>query len=381
MWFRPNFIATPDYFEERAETLIDQHGAAAQVQAAQLFRQALARDPASPYRWCTLGETLQEAGQTEAAGYCFDRAIELGPNIPPVLMRAANFDFAAGRTRDALSSTRRILRLVRDYDAAIFSTYARMGVPAAEVLERGFPTAAAPRQAYFQYVLGAGSVEDSARVWSWLEQTRDTNAGLTGAYCEFLIGHRRYGEARALWSRHMGALDPGYLQPNRIFNGGFETEPAQAGLDWRISPVEGVTVERQAGLSHTGTHCLRIAFDGRSNIAYSQVAQRVPVDLGTYRFRAFVRTDQITTDQGIGFRILDAESPERLDLSTRQLTGTSGWTELQAVFSVRPPARFLEIEVVRRASLKFDCKVRGVAWIDDVELVPAPRQSRSLLIQ
>ncbi len=174
----------------------------------------------------------------------------------------------------------------------------------------------------------------------------------------------------------MGALDPGYLQPNCIFNGGFETGPAQAGLDWRISPVEGVTVERQAGMSHTGAHCLRIAFDGRSNVAYHHVAQRVPVNPGTYRFRAFVRTDQLTTDQGIGFRILDAESSQRLDLFTRQLTGTSDWTELQAVFSVRPPARFLEIEVARRASLKFDGKIRGVVWIDDVELVPAPHGSR-----
>ncbi len=161
MWLHPDFIATPEYFEERAEALIGQPGAAARVQAAQLFRQALARDPASPYRWCSLGETLAEAGQGDAAGYCFGRAVELGPNIPPVLMRAANFDFAAGRTQDALSCTRRILRLVRDYDAVIFSTYARMGVPAAEVLERGFPAGAAPRQAYFRYVLGTGSVDDA----------------------------------------------------------------------------------------------------------------------------------------------------------------------------------------------------------------------------
>jgi hypothetical protein len=33
--------------------------------------------------------------------------------------------------------------------------------------------------------------------------------------------------------------------------------------------------------------------------------------------------------------------------------------------------RLVEVRLVREASLKFDSKIRGTAWIDEVRLVPA----------
>ena len=126
-------LASAGYLEEQAEQALEA-GAAGRPRARALLRQALARDPASPYRWCTLAEVLADSGDLETARTCFRRAVELGPNLPPVRMRAANFCFSHGRTSEGLSETRRILELVRDYDEAVFSTWQRMGVSTAQAL-------------------------------------------------------------------------------------------------------------------------------------------------------------------------------------------------------------------------------------------------------
>jgi cytochrome c-type biogenesis protein CcmH/NrfG len=65
--------------------------------AVEAFTMALRRDPASPYRWCELGETLLEAGRVGPARYCLRRAVELGGGTPSVLMRAANLHFRLDR--------------------------------------------------------------------------------------------------------------------------------------------------------------------------------------------------------------------------------------------------------------------------------------------
>jgi hypothetical protein len=79
----------------------------------------------------------------------------------------------------------------------------------------------------------------------------------------------------------------------------------------------------------------------------------------------------LTTDQGLGFQIVDAEAPARLDLKTEPLLGTREWSRIEAPLVIPPPTRLVEIRLVRQPSLKFDSKIRGAAWIDDVRLVAA----------
>lgn len=361
---------TPDSLENRAETLLDSTGSAARPTATRLLRDALARDPAGAYRWCRLGEALEEGGERHGARYCFLRAAELGPNLPPVLMRAANFHFAAGATADGLACTRRILALVRDYDAVIFGTWSRLGVPQEDVFARGFPPVRGVRSAYFRHVLSGGSAPDAARCWAWLERAGEADDAAAARYAEFLLAHKEYEAAASQWAHTLGARSPDFLRPNRVFNGGFEAAPGAGALDWNIAAAGGVTATRDAHAAHSGANSLRLEFDGSSNLAYRHTAQRVVAPPGRYRFRAFVRTERLTTDRGIRFRIFDAASPARLEAATEQAGGTRGWTELSARLTVAAPTRLLAIELTREPSLQFDNRFSGTVWIDDVELVP-----------
>jgi hypothetical protein len=89
-----------------------------------------------------------------------------------------------------------------------------------------------------------------------------------------------------------------------------------------------------------------------------------------------VRAEQITTDQGIGFRIVDAEEPGRLDVKTPRLSGTHDWTSIETRFIVPQQTRLVEVQVIREPSLKFDNKISGTAWVDDVRLTRGDQRQR-----
>ena len=188
---------------------------------------------------------------------------------------------------------------------------------------------------------------------------------------DFLLKNQKYEEALQVWTGQLGKRAGDYPAGNGLYNADFETETTGTTLDWRIRQVGGVEVKRDSTVARQGGWSLRIHFDGKENVAYSDIAERVVVSPGAYRFEAWIRTEEITTDQGIGWRIFDAESPSRLNLDFENRVGTAEWTKLEKTFVVPSETRLLEVQVVRRRSLKFDNKISGTAWIDAVSLVAA----------
>src|SRR5450432_3808080 len=62
----------------------------------QAFRSALILEPASPFRWCDLGEAYLLGGDVEKARVCYLRGSALGPRMPPVQLRLCNFQIRTG---------------------------------------------------------------------------------------------------------------------------------------------------------------------------------------------------------------------------------------------------------------------------------------------
>ena len=142
----------------------------------------------------------------------------------------------------------------------------------------------------------------------------------------------------------------------------------QDSLDWKVTDVSGVQVTRDSRIAHSGTTSLRIDFDGTTNVGYQHITQLAVVPPGRYRFSAFVRSDGVTTDEGVGVRILDAESPTRLMAGTQKITGTADWTEIDKIFDVPSSSQSLLIQVFREPSSQFANKIGGSVWIDTVSL-------------
>jgi hypothetical protein len=153
-----------------------------------------------------------------------------------------------------------------------------------------------------------------------------------------------------------------------LYNGGFEEEPTGSVFDWRLSPADGVKLEMDGSVLHSGRRSLRVELGGNENLTYGGVAQRTVVREGTYRLRAYAKTEGLSTDRGLALRVFDVESPGRLDVRTEELTGTNEWRLLERTFRAGRGTQLIEVQLSREPSLKFDNKIRGTIWLDAVTL-------------
>ena len=355
----------PPPLEEQAFRKLAEAAPSSLAEAIRLYQQALKGDPLSPYRWCDLGEAWIEASRTDEARSCMRRAQELGPNIPQVWVRAANFYFRLDDPAEALRAAAAVLRMTPAYDAILFR-YCGQFIPDPRQVLASLEGNQRAAQAYFRHALSSGSLSTAETAWTWLRRNSYTGDQLAAEYLDALVGQRQATRALEVWSEYLGKRSGDYPVPNRLFNGSFESEPTRAILDWRIQPAGRVTAARDSSLACQGRWSLRIQFAGDQNVGYGHVSQAVYLPPGAYRLAAMVRTEGITTDRGILLRV----SGDRLDARTRQLIGTNDWTPLETIFSVPPSTNLVTVQVFRQPSLKFDNKIAGTAWIDAVTIQP-----------
>ena len=109
-------------------------------------------DAANPLVWCAYAEALSSRGDTLGAQAAFDRAISLGPAMPPVLMRAANFDFTHDRRTHGLLLAARILERTGEFDEIVFSYLQLSGAPVATVLGSGIPAVFRPARSWLAWL-------------------------------------------------------------------------------------------------------------------------------------------------------------------------------------------------------------------------------------
>lgn len=328
----------------------------------------LAGDASSPFRWCDAAERFLEAGRMEQARYSLARALELGKGLPPIWMRAANFHFRLEENPEALLCTLRVLERVPDYDSIIFSGYDRM-IPAEQILPRIAGNRRAARS-WFLHTIENGDPEVSESIWNALAQRRFTDDPLAAVYLNALLGRRDYDRALSVWTSHLGRRAGTYPGATRVFNGGFESPPAGSPLDWDFAPEPGAAADIDCSMAKDGRCSLRIRFDGTANVEYGHVTQRAVLHKGRYRLRAFVRTEQLTTDQGVWVRVFDPKAVERLDAGTNSVSGTRDWTVIQSDFNVPGSSTLVTVQVSRRSSSKLDNRISGAAWVDSMTLAP-----------
>jgi tetratricopeptide (TPR) repeat protein len=356
------------------QNLVEAVGADAE-KAATVSRSVLQRDPQNAYRWAELGEAYLDAGQRENARYCYRQVLALAPNSPPLLLRAANFHLVIGENQEALPITARILALIPDYDSIIFNDYARLVDHPEDVLQYGLPEDRRAVKSWLQFLMQAGRLDDAQRSWRWAAGLGYADDALAGEYTDFLVRQGHPDVAASAWGHYWGARAGEYSTSTYLFNGGFESEPVPSPFDWSMARAEGVEVARDCTTAFSGECSLCISFTGTRNLALAFASQQTFVTPGSYRFHATIRTDSLTTDQGIRFRVLDSETPGRLDVTFGHFTGTNPWSEVEYGLVVPRATRLLQVQVMREASLKFDNKIDGTAWIDDVSLKPAPLHS------
>ncbi|MEO8663312.1 MAG: tetratricopeptide repeat protein [Bryobacteraceae bacterium] len=333
---------------------------------ARLYEFLVRRDPAAASRWCDLGQSLLALKRNEEAQNAFQRAHDLAPHVPAVLMRVANAQFQLGKPQAAVPYMKAVLDSVRDYDNAIFSSYDRIGLNADEVLRSGLPDSAQP--SYLRYLMEANQTAGANIVWKRIVQRGSVAQQVAASYTNYLLAQGEVEMAARAWA---AATPDSFKAGSELYNGSFETEFSGSMLDWIIRPVDGATISRDTTLAAAGSTSLRISFDGTRNVDFAHATQMVWLKAGSYRLRGTIHTSEVTTDQGVGLRIFDPKHPAGLDAWTLAVAGSEGWKRVECQFQVPAGNPPLAIQVVRRASERIENKIRGTVWVDDLRITPA----------
>jgi cytochrome c-type biogenesis protein CcmH/NrfG len=118
------FAGQPDASSvERGFAAMEDNSAPGSHGSIDAFRIALSNDPASPFRWCDLGEAYLIGGDLEKAEYCYRRGAALAPHVPAVALRLCNFQVRTGAT-DCLAD----LLTIPAYREMVLSDYTRLGL-------------------------------------------------------------------------------------------------------------------------------------------------------------------------------------------------------------------------------------------------------------
>ena len=329
--------------------------------------------------WMDLADAYATAGDAARAKEAYDRAQTSFPMSAEVAWRYGNFLLYRHNYSEAYPKIREAISIDPSLTQSALTECWQSNLDVAPIVKGLLPDKREYYVSAVGFFLAQKLADPAVAVWN-----RQRERGLavdmeeTVLLVDALIGEDRIREAQQVWRSGLQASN--WVQDSEegrslVLNGGFEHDIANGGFDWREVPLSAANFDFDSAFAHSGTRSLRIEFDGTENVDFGHLFQYVPVVSDSrYHFSVFVRTGGLTTDRGISFEILDAHHPEQVQVATRELTGTNGWTVLQTDFVSGPDTQAVKITLRRTPSWKFDNKFSGTVWVDDVTLTPAPAQ-------
>jgi hypothetical protein len=249
------------------------------------------------------------------------------------------------------------------------------------VLERVLPHSQAAYISVISALSEQQKTDQALMVWSSLAALHP-HLDISDSYTLLgaLIHKGQMAEAQRVWDQALvigGVQRPPDPPGSLVWDGGFESNIAKGGFTWYYpSFIGGVQVTLDTKEKHSGNRSLRLTFNGLRNVDFNDACQYVAVQPSTsYRFSAWVRARDISTDQGVRFGLHSLSESVNSIAWTEDVKGTQPWTEVELPWTSGNGVRELLLCVTRQPSAKFDSKIRGSAWIDDVALVPQPAEN------
>jgi len=343
--------------------------------AISYYRRAIQLNPRSPYYKLDLAGALEMAGNNSEADTNFKAAQAAYPISAEVSWKYGNFLLRQDRLPEAYAEIHRALMVDPSLTPLAVSRVWHSNPDIHLLLDQVLPGTPGAYSQALAFLTDAQDTTSALEVWRRLIAI-DPHTDWKWAYMltDMLVAKERFEEAGEVW-RQAVSMNPGsapaYAGNSLVYDGGFEQDISGGGFGWRQSDVMGVDFDFDTDDKHSGNRSARLTFDGSKNLAYQDLFQYILVSPSTrYRFQGFLHTDQISTESGMRFEILDPKDQQQLDVLTPNETGTLPWTLEQMDFTTRPHTRLIVIRLARRLSERLDNKLRGTVWIDDVSLVP-----------
>jgi tetratricopeptide (TPR) repeat protein len=349
--------------------------------AIRAYQTAVVYDSHSADAWLDLGTAYESEGDIAAARNAFLQAKHAYSLSPEVSWRYGNFLLRRGEVDAAFAEIKHAVETDPKRGAAAFALSMRVEPNVNSTLDRALPHS---RDAYLSVILALSEqdkTDQALMVWSRLADLHP-HLLLSDSYplLEALILKRHMEEAQRVWEQAIvfaGVSRPADPPSSLVWDGGFESNLVNGSFTWRYPAMtNGVQITLDTKEKHSGNRSLRLTFNGLRNVDFNDVCQYVVVQPATsYRFSAWVETRSLSTDQGVRFRLHSVGDSINSIAWTEDVRETQPWTRIALPWTSGKDVRQLQICVSRRPSAKFDSKIRGSAWIDDVILVPESAES------
>jgi tetratricopeptide (TPR) repeat protein len=363
------------YWERMGLSRVWDLSAAGAGEAVSYFQKATEIDPLSAELWMELADAYEMSGDPVRAQDAFEKAQRSYPISAEVAWRYGSFLLYQAKLPEGYEQLRRAISIDPSRTQEAIAACWQANEDLTPILNKVLP----PKSSYYQeaidFFLSRNRLESALAVWNRQQQLGlPTELAHTTPLVDALLEQDRVTEAQHTWQKTLKltswAPDSAGAR-SLVFNGGFETCVANGGFDWREVPVSAAKFEFDETEAHSGSRSLRIAFDGTTNLDFEHLFQYVVIDPAThYHFSAYLRTEGISTDRGMRFDILDPRAPSQTRVATQELRGTNPWTRVEADLITGPSTHLLKITLQRLPSWKFDNKLRGTVWVDDVSLSP-----------
>jgi hypothetical protein len=344
--------------------------------AINAYRASLSLDPRAAVVWLDLATAYESQGDLPAAREAFLQAKRVYPVSAEVSWRYGNFLLRQSELPAAFGEIRHAVSADPKRAAEAFSRCWRVDQDIQAILDHALPPSAAVYLDAIRELDADAAIDPALAVWNRLASLHpQLPLAKVIPFTDSLIQAHRLDDAHRVWDQAVTLADsppPNDPAGSILWDGGFETGVLGGGFAWTIAPRSpGVQVTIDSSEKHSGRRSLRLGFDGSHNVDFSDVCHVLQVQPGTaYRFSAWVLAQNLTTDQGIRFRLEWLANSHNASAETSEVHGTQPWTELSLPWTAGAGIRQLRVCVNRHPSDDFGSRIHGTAWVDDVALVP-----------
>lgn len=344
------------------------------------FQKALQVDPLSEDYWIDLANAYDTSGDDSAAQQAYEHARSVYPTSTLIDWNYGNFLLREGKEDDAYTAIHRAVVGTPALLPLAMSRVWRSTGDVSQLLDRIVPADTDSYLTALNFFASTHQAQPGIVVFDRLIALKQPlPMKRTLDFFEELIRENDGPDARRLWNDTAAAVSEPQLEESgdsAVSDGSFQVSFPNGGLGWRWVSEMGTSIDFDSSTPSGKGRSVRLDFSGGANTDVNEPAQYVVVEPSrAYRFHAWMRTDQITTDSGMAFFIFDADQ-NGLNSRTASMTGTHGWTNVDLDLTTGSQTHFLCIQLSRRPSTFFDNKLGGSVWIADVSLIPNQTDER-----
>ena len=370
----------PELWTDKARSQVFSMRGLESSQAPDTFLRAAHLNPFDPVNWDGLVTAELQNLEPNKAEAVFQAWLKTLPYSPVASWRFGNFLIVQGRLQEAFPYLKSAAAASPKLHYPLYDLAWKVVADPEVILHDLVPATSDGYNDYLAYLVqihGIGPTDNFDNVWEKvrnIHSKRSVSVGYIYAYAVASVGLGP--EASKVWTDLLADTGRTSAKPagELLTNGDFEAGLPDVGLDWRLVPGPGYKIELDDSVAQSGSYSLRVIFDGTANPDFAGVWQFATVEPNrSYRLRAYVKTEDVTTDSGIRFQVSAVKGSPGETFFSKDLLGTNPWSLEQLDFRTGPQTQVVQVYLRRLPSNKLMNVISGKVWIDNLSLRSLPQ--------